>query len=100
MVIPEKVKILGQTYNVIWDSDISVNHDSCGFARHSMQEIILAPSCKGDPRHQENIEETFIHEILHGIFVAIGRGDINRNDLIDPLSRAIYAVLKDNGWLK
>jgi len=90
MKIPNKVKIGGVTYDVIITKNVDKSDKNIdGLIIYDKQEIIIE---EGLPK--EYGEQIFLHEILHRIFEFL---DLDNNEeIIRPLSTALYMVIKDN----
>lgn len=65
-----KVKIGPFTYDVIYSVDVSEQSSSYGSINHSSFKIFIDSS---KPKQRQ--EESFVHEVIHGIFSASGLGD-------------------------
>lgn len=92
-MIPDKVKIGGIDYTVRRDCDRELSCASLdGEIRYAMQEIALKSNYE-----KQYTEQVFMHEIVHGIFSAIGRNELRKDEtLIESFSQVLYQVLKDN----
>lgn len=92
-MIPEKLKICGMEYEVRQDCDREL---SCagldGEIRYAMQEIVIKSNYG-----EQYKEEVLLHEIVHGIFGAIGRDDLRKDEVLtESFAQVLYQVLKDN----
>ena len=67
MKIPKKFKILGQTIDVIFETQELIKHDLVGRAVYRKNQIQLRPSTESDPLTDEQIAFTFYHEFIHYI---------------------------------
>lgn len=99
MRIPVHFKLFGQTITVRWDKELVNEDDSRGQVSYRRNEIRLQPSTEGNPIPVEQIEQSFLHEVLHFVFYLLGDykiGDVKlRNDerLVDLLALALHQVL-------
>ena len=93
MNIPEVIRIGGMDYSIEYIPDFNTGTQlalgQCNFDRHN---IYLASNLQG----QQGIEQTFIHEVLHGICNHFDLGLNKDEDSIDKLAKGIYMVIKDN----
>lgn len=91
MKIPTSVHILGQDFEIVMIDDDPENN-FLGKCYPSKNKIILDRTLTTD-----KMGEVFFHEILHAIVenmcMKVKHKDINR------LGVAIYAFLKDNGYV-
>jgi hypothetical protein len=102
MKIPKRIKIGGCTYRVIMPY-VFRDNESClvGMCDTSLQEIKIATVNQyGEKRHEEALEHTLMHEILHAVdFVygcEIGNKGSECEDIIDQLARGLLQVIRDN----
>ena len=68
MKIPNKFKLFGQTIKVVCDHSFFTEKDGyCGFASYRANQIQLLPSTPTRPLTDEQISQTFCHELMHFI---------------------------------
>lgn len=65
MIIPKQFKMLGHTITVGYDPELSYVQSANGHARFVDNRIALQPNTEGVMRTESQIEETFVHEVLH-----------------------------------
>ena len=95
MKIPNKVKVGGKDYKIVWDDEFLSNQNYMGLACHRELIIWLCKKYRGDTLAKSVIEEIVIHEILHTVDEIYNNHSLDE-DTIDRLSNGIYQVLKDN----
>ena len=101
--IPKQFQIFGQTVKVRADNRLLVNEDALGVARFLMNEIHLLPSLDGIPRTQEQLEKTYLHELVHWMFYYTFK-DTDNADLIvdefvvDNIANLLHQVLKTSKY--
>jgi hypothetical protein len=93
MNIPDKVKIGGTTYNVIYNSrpcksDVSTEAEII----YDMGTITLREDSHACKEFQEM---AFIHECVHGILYQMGL-EQSDEDLTNRIGKGLYAFIKDN----
>lgn len=98
MNFPDKVKVGGHEYKVIFPYTFTERSDNIGQADHDMLEIRLSEKDGYVTRADSCLYETFIHEIIHCIS-EIWRIDLEEKQ-VTQLGEGLLAVLVDNGWLK
>lgn len=103
--IPSKFQIFGHTYNVQFDDNL-INERQAWGEYHSLTKTIMLQSSKritidsydGDYEYEisENeLEETFIHELTHAIFEAIGEDKLSSNErVVGTFSKALHQAFK------
>ena len=89
MKIPERVKIGGFVYTVEQTEHIGCGHDYCGEILYGDLKINLRP-CS-----QSRMEQTLLHEIVHGIYDHLGYSE-HEERKIDMLAGALHALIIDN----
>jgi hypothetical protein len=90
MNIPDKVKIGGINYNVIYTDVVdATNRNIDGQIIYDKQEIRLLKTMPA-----EYMECVFLHEIIHGAFDFCNID--NNEDVVRRLSTAMYQIVKDN----
>ena len=94
----DKIKIGYREYNVVYDEKLNTpdkNGDTFyGKIDYTKEKIRLNPKYK-DKKYEQL--ETFIHEVLHGIFKAYGYEKYRVDeDLINTVSCGFTNVIKDN----
>lgn len=65
--IPKRFKLLGQTINVVYDDELVHEDDFKGVAVYRRNEIRIQPSNKYQRIPKEQVEQTFLHELIHFI---------------------------------
>jgi hypothetical protein len=88
MNIPSRVKILAHWFDVKQVEPGELEKD-CGQTDIDLQRIRINKRLSQDMQ-----EETFVHEILHAINIAVDEETIN------ILAGALYQVLKENNLLR
>ncbi len=79
------VNICGMPHEVVWVDEPFGNGD-CGLISYREQEIKINKNMA-----PEMTEISLIHEMIHGILVAIGRNDLSENEtLVQSLAVGIW----------
>lgn len=78
MKIPDNITIGGQ----IIDVKLIDHLDNGYLGQISLggSEIVIAKNFNGHEQHQESINSTFIHEIIHGILDTMGETELSSNE--------------------
>lgn len=90
MNIPQCVKILGLTYEIEQVECISREELKLARIDYLHQKIYLLSDLG-----QQKKEQALLHEILHGIFNALGH-DYTDEQLIQSVACALHQVIVDN----
>ena len=100
MKIPKKVRIAGHNYKILWDDKGLSKKRLIGNMNNDFKEIRLCKYYKSSrARAKSEIEETFIHEIMHGIDKYYNNNSLSEKAL-DRLSTGLYQVISDNFVIK
>lgn len=67
MDIPNEIDLMGQTIKIVYDDQLVFNHDVSGQALYRQNIIKIQPSSDAFPRTRDQIETTYLHEIIHWI---------------------------------
>ena len=96
MKIPNKIIVAGHYYKVIWDDKGLVKKQLIGNANNDFKEIRLCKYYKSKrARVKSEIEETFLHEIIHVVDRNYNNDSLSEKAL-NRLSQGLYQGLKDN----
>ena len=96
MKIPKKIKVAGHIYKIKWDNKRLSDDGYVGESDHHLDMIYLCRYFKREqPRTDSEIEETFIHEILHAIDVNYNNHALSEKE-VTRLAVGLHQVLKDN----
>lgn len=98
MKIPKELKVGGRVYKVLYPH-VFVETNFYGLANHVSNTISIAARGEGgESVANENIEQTFLHELLHCVDVVYNNHDLTE-DVVTRLAEGLYQVLKDNKLL-
>jgi Zn-dependent peptidase ImmA (M78 family) len=89
-MIPEKVKVAGVEYKTELVEKMEERFNLLGQILYTRGIIHLSNDIPQDRR-----EQTFIHELLHGIFHEAGYEEQDE-EMINRVGIVLYQVLKDN----
>lgn len=95
MKIPDKVKIAGQEYQVIWDNKYLSNEGIEGLINYRNPTIMLCNNYRGQSLSKSYIEGVFWHEILHAIDTNYNNHSLGEK-VISRLGVGLNQILKDN----
>lgn len=99
MRIPSHLKVGGKVYEVLFPYAFAERNDLQGQSDHGTNKIRITAMTPGnEPRPRSNIEETFIHEILHCVDLVFNANALDEATIL-RLSEGLYQVLSDNGLL-
>ena len=89
MKIPETIKIGARTYIVTQTEAFDAGLNQTGMIDYRQQTIQIRPMA------QEAMEQTFLHEIIHGFLNDMGLGDHDEYK-VDALANELHRFIKDN----
>lgn len=99
MKIPKHIKVGGKVYGVLYPHTFTEVGNLSGQSCHLTNTIRLSiQGAGGERRARENVEEVFVHEVLHCVDVVYNAGKLDE-DTVDRLAQGLYQVLSDSGLL-
>lgn len=78
--IPKRFKLFGSTTNIVWDNDRMNATDKYGEHDYSRQRITLATTHGSNALAKDKIIDTYYHEKVHAILIAMGERELNNNE--------------------
>jgi hypothetical protein len=95
-LLPTSIKIAGVNHEVEYCKNFSVGSSSVGFYIVAQRKIKILTESRGEKRSIQRIQETLLHEILHGVDALYCGGDIvEGKDIIERLSAGWYTFLSN-----
>ena len=96
MKIPNKIKVAGHMYKVVWDDKRLSNAGFLGESDHHLDMIYMCKYYRRDvPRNDSEIKETLVHEILHAVDANYNNHALDE-ETVTRLAVGLYQVLADN----
>ena len=101
MKIPEKIKIGGHDYKIVFPYLFPDNGNLLGLHDILLEEIkIQGHDGWGNKRKNSSVVITLIHEVLHAVDAVTGHGVFKDNEAaIEGFSEIMFQILKDNGFI-
>lgn len=94
--IPKKFNLLGHTYKVKFVKKVD-SRDSPGDIDPNTKIIRLKKSSKSHSK--DLVEETFFHEMIHGILDELEYGNLSNDEqLVERVGRALHQVFKSSEY--
>jgi ketopantoate reductase len=94
MNIPKKFKLMGSTFTVEYNDDMCKGAEAFGLASYDTNKIYLSTKVNNDPINQDQIEHTFLHEVVHHILHIMGKEKLNSNEkFVDMLAGFLHQLL-------
>lgn len=102
MLIPKRFKLLGKTISIVFDPELHHKDEKHGWASYRRDEIVLQPKCQGVDFTQSNVEQTFVHEMVHHICYyagnviqqQLGKEYLHQNEaFVDLFAALLHQVL-------
>lgn len=94
MVIPKSFNIFGQTIRVKWRKTLLKKEKAWGLWDANSNTIFLQVPGKGIELSKEQLEQTFMHEVLHACLDILNYEQLSENEnFIDRLSNALHQVI-------
>ena len=80
-------------YKVVYEKKLILNGQQClGFIDYDSHTIKIDDKVQDS----QNFKLTLIHEITHGLLYENGLHDLNTEENVDAISKALYQFLTDN----
>ena len=90
---PKEFKIFGQTIKIKYKDTLVQESDQVGQAGFRTNEIILQRNGKNIFRPIEQMQQTYLHEVMHMIFNQIGECELRDNEkVVDLIANALHQV--------
>lgn len=90
---PKKVKIGYKDYEIVKKETVIVLPDEC-YGRIDYDKEIIEIANKFNQKQQN---QTFLHELVHGIFEKLDLHDLRENEtIVNQVATALYEVILDN----
>ena len=94
MRIPKRFQLYGQTIEVVMDPTIGHNSDCRGLADYRNNKIMLQLPGEQVPCPQSQIEQSFLHELVHYLFDMAGYPDDRKDEVkVERISNLLHQAL-------
>lgn len=99
--IPTEFNILGKTIKVEFKDDYCSGANIYGQANHPENTIYLTTRLQSRIIALENVEHTYLHEVVHHILQAMGETELNNSEkFVDLFSGILHQVLTTSKYGK
>ena len=94
MKIPASFLLHGQKINVILEDHIGAENGTLGEARLATNTIAIQSNANGYTRIQSQLEETYIHELVHFILHHMGQNELNEEEtFVDGFAQLLHQAM-------
>lgn len=93
MKIPQSFKLYGKTIQVELEEDGPFNEARVGAAMFNSHKIKLTPSLPSFRIPKAEIEETFIHELVHWILHEMQNDLTDNEDFVEGFAKLLHQAL-------
>lgn len=94
MKIPETIALTGRTWRVELDSDYCKHTKNMGVCQNTQNTIRLAYVANGERIPQQEVEQTFFHELVHACLYTMGNTKLNENEkFVDLFAALLHQAL-------
>jgi hypothetical protein len=91
---PKQFNIFGHTIKIRYSDILLQKSDNVGETFYRTNEIVLQKNSRSVIRPDTQIQQTYLHEVMHIIFNEIGEGELRNNEkLVDLIANALHQVL-------
>ena len=92
--IPDKFSLFGHVITVKKRTDLSYQEGAWGRARHGENTIEVQLATKAHPIDQTEVEQTYLHEVIHIVLGKLGYNELNNDEkFVDQLAGCLHQVL-------
>ena len=94
MIIPQKFKLFGRTINVMYDKSILQKDDHIGQACYKEDKIKILPNTESYKMKNYQIEQIFMHELIHFILEAMNENELRINEkFVDIFASLLHQAI-------
>ena len=94
MDIPRRLKLLGRTITVEYDPMLDGRDGTVGEARYTSDSIALQPNTDTFRRPQTQLEQVFLHELVHYILNEMNEYDLRSDEkFVDVFAGLLHQAL-------
>ena len=94
MDIPRRLKLLGRTITVEYDPMLDGRDGTVSEARYTSDSIALQPNTDTFRRPQTQLEQVFLHELVHYILNEMNEYDLRSNEkFVDVFAGLLHQAL-------
>lgn len=80
-------------YEVVYEEKLILNGQQClGYIDYDSHQIKIDASIQDE----QNLQLTLIHELTHGILFEAGLNELNTEENVEAISKALYQFYIDN----
>lgn len=80
MKIPKKITLLNSTYTVEIKHDLLDDQGAIGLLNPLKGKILIQPNSRNSPIIQNEIEQTFLHELVHAILYKMEKLELYKDE--------------------
>jgi hypothetical protein len=86
---------MNKTYGVEFNQDLLYKDDAYGQVSYREQKIFILPDTRQFPRSVEQIEHTYLHEIIHLILDEMNKKDLSKDeDFVDMFAGFLHQIIQ------
>jgi len=95
MLIPKSFEILGQTITVEYRRTLYKTNKYIGLWIPGKNKILLQQRTKTYEITDEQIEQTFLHELTHALLTIMGYENLSNDEkLVDLIGHGLHQIIK------
>lgn len=94
-LIPKSFELGGHKWSIKLDNNIDYESAAAGNCDYWNQTIKLADSISNKKINEEQLENTFYHELVHAILMTMDERDLNKNEkFVEQFSVFLHQFMK------
>lgn len=95
MLIPKSFELFGQTITVEYRRTLYKSHKAVGLWIVGKNKILLQQRTNTYEITDEQIEQTFLHELTHALLTVLGYENLSNDEkLVDLIGNGLHQVIK------
>lgn len=92
--IPKEFDLFGETINIEFDRELANRENANGMAHYRYSKIVLQTNEGANPRKHTQIEQSYLHEVVHFILDAMNEEELRTNEkFVNLFASLLHQVL-------
>lgn len=99
--IPKSFWIFGQQIHVIYDENLLKDFEAYGLWLPGSNKIVLQPDCQHSKRTKAQVEQTYLHELVHCILHFLSEDKLNSSEkFVDLVAQSLHQIFQSSNYAK
>jgi|ERR1019366_8440556 hypothetical protein len=93
MIIPERFNLYGLEITIEPSDTIMLTKQAIGYCEPQLSRIVLQQHTMDYPILRQNLEHTYLHELVHMILIELGEKELGDNEkFVDSFAGLLHQV--------